>query len=92
MTFRRVLAGLVGVPLALLLVLFAVSNRQSVTIAFDPFAPETPALAVSLPLYAVVLLSLMAGVLVGGVASWMRQGRWRKEAKTRRTEAARLES
>jgi uncharacterized integral membrane protein len=92
MTFRRFLAGLIGIPLALFIILFAVANRQSVTIGFDPFAPTAPAFSFDLPLYAVVLLSLMLGVAVGGVASWARQGKWRKEAKRRRVQTERLEA
>ncbi|PZQ17233.1 MAG: DUF1049 domain-containing protein [Ancylobacter novellus] len=91
MRFRRFLAGLIGVPLALVIVLFAVANRQAVTIGFDPFAPATPAFSIQLPLFVVILLSLMLGVLVGGVAAWARQGKWRKEARRRRIEAERLE-
>lgn len=92
MTLRRFLAGLVGIPLALLIVAFAVANRQDVTIGLDPFARETPALAFDAPLFAVVLGSLMLGVLIGGVASWTRQGKWRKEARRRRGEVMRLEA
>jgi uncharacterized integral membrane protein len=92
MTFRRFLGGLIGVPLAIVIVLFAVANRQYVVVGFDPFAPKAPALSVSLPLFAVILVSLMAGVVVGGVASWAGQRRWRKEAKRRRVETTRLEA
>ncbi|HEY0293533.1 MAG TPA: LapA family protein [Hansschlegelia sp.] len=92
MTLRRLLGGLIGVPLAIIIVLFAVANRQKVVVGFDPFAPDAPALSVNLPLFAVILVSLMAGVVIGGVASWLRQGKWRKEAKRRRVEASRLEA
>lgn len=92
MSLKRLITGLVGIPLALLLILFAVANRQSVVIGFDPFSPETPALSVTLPLFAVILLAVMLGVVVGGVSSWMRQGKWRKEAKVKRAEVSRLET
>ncbi len=92
MTFRRFLAGLIGVPLAILIVLFAVANRRQVTIGFDPFNPDQPAMSFALPLFAVILFSLMAGVLIGGVASWARQGKWRREARRHRAERARLEA
>ena len=92
MTFRKLLVGLIGVPLALLIVLFAVANRQPVTVGFDPFVPEAPAFAVTLPLFALLLICVMIGVLVGGVAAWLRQGKWRKEAKAKRTEVTRLEA
>ena len=92
MRFRRFLAGLIGIPLALFIILFAVANRQNVTVGFDPFAPTTPAFSIELPLFAIVLLSVMLGVLVGGIAAWARQGKWRKEAKRRRVETERLEA
>ncbi|WP_020181446.1 LapA family protein [Methylopila sp. M107] len=92
MRFRRFLSAVIGIPLALAFVLFAVANRQPVTLGFDPFSPEAPALSLSLPLFAVILLSLMIGVVVGGAASWARQGKWRKEAKRRRQEVDRLEA
>ncbi|MGA0532108.1 lipopolysaccharide assembly protein LapA domain-containing protein [Hansschlegelia sp. KR7-227] len=92
MTLRRVLAGLIGLPLALLIVLFAVANRQDVTVSFDPFATDAPALSVALPLFAVILISVMGGVVLGGVSAWAKQGKWRKEARRRRVETARLEA
>lgn len=92
MSLKRLLSGLVGIPLALFLILFAVANRQDVTIGFDPFAPDTPALAVTLPLFAVILMAVMLGVVVGGVSSWAGQGKWRKEAKVKRAEVSRLET
>lgn len=92
MTGRGVFSALVGLPLALFIVLFAVANRQGVTLAFDPFAPDAPALSITLPLFAVVLISVMIGVLVGGAASWIRQGKWRKEARLRRQQVDALEA
>ncbi|WP_020186702.1 LapA family protein [Methylopila sp. 73B] len=93
MTLRRLLTGLIGVPLFLILVLFAVANRQSVVVGFDPFSPEAPVLAApGLPLFAVILAAVMLGVVIGGSASWFRQGKWRKEAKTRRAEVSKLEA
>lgn len=92
MSLKRLLTGLIGIPLALFLILFAVANRQSVVIGFDPFAPDAPAFSVTLPLFAVILIAVMLGVVVGGVASWLRQGKWRREAKVKRAEVSRLET
>ena len=44
---RNILAALVLIPLAALIVLIAVANRSSVTIALDPFLAEKPALTVT---------------------------------------------
>jgi uncharacterized integral membrane protein len=78
---RRIVAAIVLVPLAIVIVAFAVANRQSVTVSFDPFSPDAPAASLSLPLFTLVLGLLIAGVIIGGVASWLRQGRRRGAAR-----------
>ncbi len=35
----------------------------------------------SLPLFALVIVLLIIGVLIGGSASWLRQGKWRGAAR-----------
>lgn len=92
MRLRRFIAVAVGLPLAILMVLFAVANRQPVRVGLDPFSPNAPALAVDAPLFAVFFVALLAGVVIGGVAAWTRQGRARREAKRLRQENDRLES
>ena len=83
---RRAAAVLVFSALALLLLLFALANRQAVTVSFDPFDPADPAFALALPLYQPIILSLILGALVGGSAAWLRQAKWR--ARARRAERA----
>jgi uncharacterized integral membrane protein len=78
---RKVVAALVLVPVALLIVLFAVANRGAVTISLDPFVGDPPIFSVSLPLFLLLLLVLIFGVIVGGIAAWMRQSRWRRRAR-----------
>jgi uncharacterized integral membrane protein len=79
--FRKILTVIIAVPLAAVIIAFAVANRQIVTVSFDPFSSVNPAYAATLPLFAVVLLILIAGVLVGGVAAWIRQSKWRRAAR-----------
>jgi uncharacterized integral membrane protein len=78
---RRIVAVIILVPLAIVIVAFAVANRQSVTVSFDPFSAEAPAASLSLPLFALVIGLLIVGVIIGGVASWLGQGRWRGAAR-----------
>jgi len=78
---RKFIRALVLVPLAIVLVAFAVANRQTVLISFDPFDRAEPALSVTLPLYVLILAMIIVGVIVGGVAAWLRQGRWRGRAR-----------
>ena len=82
---RKLATALLLILLALVLVSFAVANRQIVTVSLDPFDQANPALVVSQPLYLVVFMVLIAGVVIGGCAAWLRQARWRGRA--RRAEA-----
>jgi uncharacterized integral membrane protein len=78
---RKIVAAIVLVPLAAIIIAFAVANRETVTVSFDPFSGNDPAATVSLPLFALVILLLIIGVLIGGLASWLRQGKWRGAAR-----------
>ncbi len=82
---RKIVTAIIVVPPAGVLVAFAVANRQAVTVSFDPFSSAAPAYAVTLPLFTVIFVVLIIGVLLGGVAAWLRQGKWRRS--TRRLEA-----
>ncbi len=79
--FRKIVTAIVVVPLAAVIIAFAVANRQTVTVSFDPFSSTSPAYAATLPLFVVILVVLILGVLVGGVAAWLRQGKWRRAAR-----------
>jgi uncharacterized integral membrane protein len=82
---RKIAAAVILIPLAIVIVGFAVANRQAVTISFDPFDASHPAYAATLPLFVIIFLLVILGVLIGGLAAWLRQGRWR--ATARRAEA-----
>jgi uncharacterized integral membrane protein len=78
---RKIAAALILVPLAIIIIAFAVANRQIVTVSLDPFSPDRPAAAITLPLFALVIVLLILGVVVGGVAAWLRQSKWRRTAR-----------
>jgi uncharacterized integral membrane protein len=79
--FRKIVTAIIVVPLAVAFVAFAVANRQTVTVSFDPFAAVSPAYAATLPLFAILFAVLILGVLIGGVAAWIRQSMWRRAAR-----------
>ncbi|MGH6683397.1 MAG: LapA family protein [Pseudolabrys sp.] len=79
--FRKIITAIIIVPLAMVLVAFAVANRQMVTLSFDPFSSASPAYAATLPLFLIILAVLILGVLIGGFAAWIRQGKWRRNAR-----------
>ena len=87
---RRVVAAIILIPLAIVIIAFAVANRHLVTLSFDPFGGNEPVAAVTLPLFALVIVLLIAGVLIGGFASWLRQGKWRGSARRFERELAEL--
>ena len=80
------------VPLAIVIVMFAVANRHAVTVSFDPFSSARPAYLATVPLFVLIFVLLILGVVVGGVASWMRQSRWRRQARRLEAENRALHS
>ncbi len=89
-TLRKVVATIILVPLAIVIIAFAVANRQNVTVSLDPFNPDVPAASLTKPLFIVLLAVLILGVIVGGVASWLRQTKWRRAARRLEREVADL--
>jgi len=87
---RKFIAFVVLVPLALLIVMFAVANRGSIAVSFDPFDPAQPALSLKVPLFLLIFVLVGLGVLVGGIAAWLRQSRWRMRARRAEAEAREL--
>lgn len=86
----RFLKALILLPIAILIVLLAVANRAPVTLSLDPFSQDAPEFATQLPLFAVIFAAVMVGVLIGGTASWLAQGKTRKARRQFRREANQL--
>ena len=82
---RKFIAIVTLVPLAIMIVMFAVANREIVTVSFDPFDVAHPAYALKTPMFLLIFALVALGVLVGGAAAWLRQHKWR--ARARRAEA-----
>lgn len=87
---RKFFTALVVIPLGLFFVIFAVANRHLVTVSFDPFNSVTPTVAVTLPLFVVIIAVAMLGVLAGGMATWFRQRRWRRSARQHEADARQM--
>ena len=86
---RKFLTALVVIPLGLLFIVFAVANRHLVTVSFDPFNSVDPSVAVTLPLFVVIIAVAILGVAAGGTATWFRQRRWRRAARQHEADAHR---
>lgn len=79
--FRKVITAVIVIPLAAIIIAFAVANRQTVTVSFDPFSAVSPAYAGTLPLFVLIFVLVILGVIVGGVAAWLGQSKWRRTAR-----------
>jgi uncharacterized integral membrane protein len=94
---RRIFALFLLVPLGALLLALAVVNRKPVTLGLNPFDANS-GLVVEAPLFLFLLGAFAIGLIVGGLATWYEQGKWRvkarreaREARTLRAQAERLE-
>ena len=86
----RFLKSLVLLPIAVLVILVAVANRDPVRLSLDPFSPD-PVFSVMLPLYAILFGAVALGIVVGGVFTWLGQGKTRANVRYHRREATRYE-
>src|SRR5471032_666889 len=89
---RKIVTAIFVVPPAVVIIAFAVANRQTVTVSFDPFSSASPAYAATLPLFVIVFVVLILGVLVGGIAAWIRQSKWRRNARKLDTQVRTLQA
>ena len=86
---RTLFRILVVLPLAVLIVLFAVANRHLVLVSFDPFpGNDIQGPQLTAPLFLLLFLAGAIGVLAGGMTVWFRQGRFRKQARIAQAEVA----
>ena len=89
---RRIVWFPIAPVAAVLLVTLAVANRDPVRMVLDPFRPDAPVISMTLPFYAYLLGALTIGVILGGVATWLTQGRWRKTARIKSQDAMRWQA
>jgi putative membrane protein len=82
----RIVYRAVFLVVAVLLILFAVSNRERVSVALWPL----PLLA-DTPLYLLCFLSLLLGALIGSSAAWIAGRPDRRELRARRRRIRALE-
>lgn len=89
---RRILRWLIGVPIAIVVISFAIANRRWTTLSLDPFSSDSPVLSINMPLWLLFIFGVLIGIFVGWLACWFAQSKWRKLARDRRGEIAKLQS
>jgi uncharacterized integral membrane protein len=70
------LSWIITLPITIVAVVFALSNRQPVVIDIWPLE-----LSLTAPLYLMLLLAALVGFILGGIAMWFTAGRSRKRAR-----------
>jgi heme/copper-type cytochrome/quinol oxidase subunit 1 len=85
--WRKIAIGFIVVPLGVVLIALAVVNRKPVQLVLDPFGTLDASLSIEAPLFLLVLGVFAFGLIVGGIATWFTQGRWRRMAREEAREA-----
>jgi uncharacterized integral membrane protein len=85
--WRKLILALVVAPLGVILVALAVVNRKPVELILDPFGGAEPNFSLQAPLFLFLLGAFAVGLVAGGVATWLGQGKWRRSARTEAREA-----
>jgi uncharacterized integral membrane protein len=81
----RFLKLLIIAPFAILFLIFAFANRHFVAVSLDPFTSvDDSAYSLDAPLFILLILAMILGVVMGGVAVWFGQGKHRRAARASR--------
>ena len=88
----RILSMILIFAVTVVLLTILVINRHPVRMTLDPLNPHDPMFAMELPFFYFIVGLILIGVLLGGMASWFGQGKWRRTARQRTQEAMRWKS
>jgi Lipopolysaccharide assembly protein A domain len=88
--WRKLILALVVVPLGVVLIALAVVNRKPALLILNPFGGGEPGFSLEAPLFLFLLGSFALGLVVGGIATWLGQGKWRRTARAEAREAREL--
>jgi uncharacterized integral membrane protein len=72
----RIVSLIVTAPITVLVVLFAVSNLDPVTLRLRPFPFD-----MTIPIWALTLIVLFVGFILGAIVTWIGDRRRRREAR-----------
>jgi uncharacterized integral membrane protein len=87
---RRFVSLFVLLPIAVVVIVLSVANRDIVSFSLDPIGGAAAGWAVEAPMFVFLFAAVALGILIGGAATWFRQGRWRHAARIERANAERL--
>lgn len=83
-----ILKWIILAPIVLFFVLLALANRHIVSVKFDPLAgPDSLLPTLDVPLFSVLFTGLLLGTILGGIGTWISQGKHRSNARKARQNA-----
>ena len=86
---KKIVNLLILLPLAIILIVLCVANRQDATLALNPFRTDDSLLSFTAPFFVFLFLAVIFGVVLGSLATWVSQGKHRKRARMEAKEAVR---
>ncbi len=84
---KRLLALLILVPVGIIIITMALANRQWVDLSLPPELGYAP---LPVPLFALLFATLLLGMFLGGLITWLKQGKHRKLARANKMEANKM--
>lgn len=75
---HKLITLVITLPLAIILIVLSVANRSPVEVTLDPINPGNPFLTASIPLFILLLIAVIVGVVIGSVVTWFKQGKNRR--------------
>lgn len=91
MTFKGILNWLVGLPIAVVGIGFAVANRQWVTVSFDPLNRVHPFATIDMPLWALFFAGVFFGIFAGWYVAWRGNAKYRRATREAKIELIRTQ-
>ena len=84
---RKILFLFIALPVAIILIMLSVANRAPVQMGLDPFNAANPAISINLPFFVYLFAALFIGMIIGSMATWFSQGKYRKTMRKEHREA-----
>ena len=86
---KRLVSLFILVPVGIIILALAVANRQPVAFSM-PQVGDVTLYQFQIPLYVLLFASLLTGMVIGSLATWLKQGKHRKSAREHKVEATKM--
>ncbi len=82
---KRLIGWFILAPISIILIIFALANRQLIVVNFDPFSVNDPLIpAITIPLFLLIFILLLIGIFLGGISVWFSQAKIRWQLRKAR--------